>query len=109
MFNRNFLILIILLLSIDMLYAQVPKLKEDKRAIPSLIPLPQHMERKAGVFELKNCRLIVVQDDQFIPEAKLLQKALISQGIEAKIGKLPVDGSPCIIIARDEIDRKSVV
>ena len=103
MFNRNLLILIILLLSIDMLYAQVPTLKEDQMAMPALMPLPQQLERKAGVFDLKSCRVIVVEDDQFIPETKRLQQVLKSQGIEVKIGKLPVDGSPYIVLAKDEM------
>ncbi|WP_316748365.1 beta-N-acetylhexosaminidase [Pedobacter gandavensis] len=103
MFNRNLLILIILLLSIDMLYAQVPTLKEDQRAVPALMPLPQRLEKRTGVFDFKHCQLIVVDHDDFIPEAKLLQKALKNQGIEVKIGKLPAEGTSYLILAKDEM------
>ncbi|WP_316838827.1 beta-N-acetylhexosaminidase [Pedobacter gandavensis] len=103
MFIRNLLIPIILLLSIDMLYAQVPTLKEDQRAMPALMPLPQRLEKETGVFDFENCKIIVVDNDDFIPEAKLLQKVLKVQGIEVKIGKLPADASPYIVFDKDEM------
>lgn len=103
MFIRNLLILITLLLSNDMLYAQVPTLKEDQRAMPALMPLPQRMERRDGVFDFKDCHVIVLGDDAFIPEAKILQKALKNQGIEVKIGKIPADASPYIVMDKEEM------
>ncbi|MCX2453897.1 beta-N-acetylhexosaminidase [Pedobacter sp. PLR] len=103
MFNRNLLTIIILLLSIDMLSARVPTLKEDQRAMPALMPLPQRLEKKTGLFDFKHCQVIVVDDDDFIPEARLLQKALKSQGIEVKIGKLPTEGRPYLVLAKDDM------
>ncbi|MBB2147783.1 beta-N-acetylhexosaminidase [Pedobacter gandavensis] len=103
MFIRNLLILTIVLLSIDMLYAQAPTLKEDQRAIPALMPLPQRLEKKSGVFDFKSCKVIVVRDEHFLPEAKLLQKVLKSQGIEVKIGTQVPEGSAYLVFDKDEM------
>ncbi|WP_316821846.1 family 20 glycosylhydrolase [Pedobacter gandavensis] len=67
------------------------------------MPLPQHLEKKTGVFDFKKCQVIIVDNDQFIPEAKILQKGLKTQGIEVKIGKIPTDHSPYIQLGNDEM------
>lgn len=65
---------------------------------PSLIPLPQKLEWKKGLFALKNYKEIVVKNASLYQEAELLQKQLKELGLTVAIKKESNNSQPNIVL-----------
>lgn len=73
---------------------------------PSLIPLPQKLEWKKGLFALKNYKEIVVKNPSLYQEAELLQKQLKELGliIPIKRGINRNSSQPKIVLELGKVD-----
>ena len=57
----------------------------DMQEKPSLIPLPQQLNWKNGVFSLYKCNLIVVADNALTKEAGFLKNIMTEKGLQTEI------------------------
>lgn len=61
----------------------------DMQAKPSLIPLPQQLNWKNGIFPLYKCSSIVVTDNALTKEAGFLENILAEKGLQVEIENKP--------------------
>lgn len=73
----------------------------DLQSKPSLIPMPQSVIWKPGLFPMYDCKTIVVKTAGLEKESKWLQELLNQKGLETKIGKTANNNEPFIELQLD--------
>ncbi len=74
----------------------------DLQLKPSLIPMPQSVNWKNGLFGLYACKTIVIKDDKLRKEAEKLKNYLEQKGYKIKIAKTANKNEPFIELQIDK-------
>lgn len=71
---------------------------------PSLLPAPRRLQWNTGIFSLTACRDIVINDSALIKEARLLEKAMLSKGLNVKVTTRPPANGNYIRLGLGKVD-----